>query len=246
MTNQSAKPATAGPKALATRVSELKTWSIDWLWPGRIARARLTLIGGPAGSGKSALAMQLVAAVTTGGNWPCQEGNAPQGSVVLVCPHGDPDIIKARLKAAGANLANVHLIHDVEESNGSRPFDVATDLPMLDATIRTLEARTADHRRLPQSSRAEATGQMPARAMFAPLAALAKAARHSGCGDWPGAGLGGFGPQARELQSGCPCPRAVRLRHRDRPSRREAAAPAAGEERARAGCRDLGFPHRAT
>jgi AAA domain len=174
MTNQPAKPAKAGPRALATRVSELKTWPIDWLWPGRIARAKLTLIGGPAGSGKSALAMQLVATVATGGNWPCREGNAPQGSVVLVCPHGDPDIIKARLKAAGANLANVHLVHEVEDQNGSRPFDVATDLPMLDTTIRTLEhvrVIIVDSVNLPGGT----NGADAARAMFEPLAALAKA-----------------------------------------------------------------------
>ena len=173
MTNQPTKPATAGPRALVTRVSELKTWSIDWLWPGRVARAKLTLIGGPAGSGKSALAMNLVAAVTTGGVWPCQEGDAPQGSVILVCPHGDPDIIAARLKAAGANLANVHLIHEVEEPNGSRPFNVATDLPMLFATIRTLKQVRAiifDSLNRPGGS----TGADAARAMFEPLAALAK------------------------------------------------------------------------
>src|SRR5947209_2188189 len=122
MTNQSARPAPVGPKATVTRLDELKTLSVDWLWRGRIARGRLTLIGGPAGSGKSALAMQLAAAVTTGSAWPCHEGKAPQGAVILVCPYGDPEIIAARLKAAGANLANVHLIHAVEESNGSRPF----------------------------------------------------------------------------------------------------------------------------
>jgi hypothetical protein len=173
MTNQSAKPATAGPKAMVTRLSELKTWSVDWVWSGRIARARLTLIGGPAGSGKSALAMQLVAAVTTGGAWPCQEGNAPQGSVILVCPHADPDIIAARLKAAGANLANVHLIHAVEESTGSRPFNVATDLPVVHATIRTLKQVRLivfDSLNLPGGT----TGADAACTMFASLAALAK------------------------------------------------------------------------
>jgi putative DNA primase/helicase len=173
MTSQSAKPVTSGPTAAMTRLSELKTWSLDWLWPGRIARARLTLIGGPAGSGKSALAMQLAAAVTTGGAWPCREGTAPQGSVILVCPHGDPDMIAARLKAAGANLANVHLIHQVDESNGSRPFNVATDLPVLDATIRTLKQVRLivfDSVDLPGGS----TGADAASAMFAPLAAFAK------------------------------------------------------------------------
>jgi hypothetical protein len=51
MTREPAKP-TPGPRALATRVSELKTLPIEWLWPGRIAQAKLTLIGGPAGSRK--------------------------------------------------------------------------------------------------------------------------------------------------------------------------------------------------
>jgi putative DNA primase/helicase len=173
MTNQSAKPAMAGPNVVMTQLSELKTLSVDWVWRGRIARARLTLIGGPAGSGKSALAMQLAAAVTTGSAWPCQEGKAPQGSVILICPHGDPDIIAARLKAAGANLANVHLIHEVEEAHGSRPFNVATDLPVLDATIRTLKQVRliiVDSLDLPGGS----TGTDAASAMFAPLAAFAK------------------------------------------------------------------------
>jgi hypothetical protein len=202
MTNQPAKPAAAGPKAVVTRFSELKTWSVDWVWPGRIARARLTLIGGPAGSGKSALAMQLAAAVTTGGAWPCQEGKAPQGSVILVCPHGDPDIIAARLKAAGANLANVHLLHAVEESTGSRPFNVATDLPVLVAAIRTLKQVRliiVDSLNLPGGS----TGADAASAMFAPLAALAKGADVSVVAigrapGWEGSGrkLASFSPAA--------------------------------------------------
>ena len=173
MTNQPANPTTSDPKVPARRVSELKTWSIQWLWPGRIARAKLTLIGGPAGSGKSALVMQLAAAVTTGGALPCQEGNAPQGTAVLVCPYGDPDIIAARLKAAGADLANVHLIHEAEGPDGSRPFNVATDLPALSATIRTLKQVRAiiiDSLSLPGGS----TGAEAARVMFQPLAALAK------------------------------------------------------------------------
>jgi putative DNA primase/helicase len=173
MTNQPADPATSDPKVPARRVSELKTLAIHWLWPGRIARAKLTLIGGPAGSGKSALAMQLAAAVTTGGALPCREGNAPQGSVVLVCPYGDPDIIAARLKAAGANLADVHLIHEVEGPNGPRPFNVATDLLALSATLRTLKqvrAIIVDSLNLPAGN----TGAEAAHVMFQPLAVLAR------------------------------------------------------------------------
>ena len=173
MTDQLAKPATSGPRALVTRLSELKTWPLNWLWPGRIARGKLTLIGGPAGSGKSALATKIVATVTTGGAWPCHEGSAPQGSVILVCPHGDPDIVALRMKAAGANAGNVHMIREVQGSKGPRPFDVATDLPFLDATLRTIKQVRLimiDAINLP-SGRAAAQAT---RALLDPIAALAK------------------------------------------------------------------------
>jgi hypothetical protein len=173
MTDQATKPATTGSRALVTRFSELKTWEINWLWPGRIARAKLTLIGGPAGCGKSALAAKLVAAVTTGGAWPCHEGSAPQGSVILVCPYGDPDILALRLKAAGANIANIHMIREVQGSKGPRPFDVATDVPLLDATLRTIKqvrVIVIDAINLPGGR----TAVQATRALLEPLAALAK------------------------------------------------------------------------
>ena len=59
---------------------------------------------------KSALAASITATVTTGGAYPCREGRAPQGSVLLVCPDGDPDVLIPRLKAAGADLGRVQLM----------------------------------------------------------------------------------------------------------------------------------------
>ncbi len=56
---------------------------IEWLWPGRIARGKLTVITGAPGSGKSILAMRIAAAVSSGAAWPCGEGSAVQGRVVL-------------------------------------------------------------------------------------------------------------------------------------------------------------------
>jgi hypothetical protein len=136
---QASAPPAAAPPAFMTRASELKYWPINWLWPGRIARAKLTLLAGAPGSGKSTLAMSIIAAVTTGGSYPCGEGSAPKGTVILVCPGGDPDVLAPRLKAAGADLEHVHIITDVPGAKGTRPFDVATDLPLLDAAIRTVK-----------------------------------------------------------------------------------------------------------
>ncbi|MBV8744578.1 MAG: AAA family ATPase [Xanthobacteraceae bacterium] len=125
------------PMPRIIRGSEIKPAAINWTWPGRIARAKLTLFTGALGSGKSALAASLIATVTTGGTYPCREGRAPQGSVLLVCPDADPDVLIPRLKAAGADLARVHLIREVEGAKGLRRFDVATDLPVLAEAVRS-------------------------------------------------------------------------------------------------------------
>ncbi len=136
---QPSAPPEVSPPAFMTRASKLEYWPINWLWPRRIARAKLTLLGGAPGNGKSALAASIIAAVTTGGSYPCGEGSAPKGSVILLCPGGDPDVLAPRLKAAGADLERVHIIADVPGPNGARPFDVATDLPLLDAAIRSVK-----------------------------------------------------------------------------------------------------------
>jgi putative DNA primase/helicase len=138
---QSTAPTATAPAALMIRASELKSWPINWLWPGRVARAKLTLLAGAPGSGKSAFAMSIIAAVTTGGSYPCDEGSAPQGSVILVAPGGDPDVLVPRLKAAGADLERVHIITEVPGPEISRPFDLATDLPLLSTAIRSLKKR---------------------------------------------------------------------------------------------------------
>ena len=140
---QATAPTATSAAALMTRASELKYWPINWVWPGRIARAKLTLLAGAPGSGKSTLAMSIVAAVTTGGSYPCDEGSAPNGSgsVILVAPGGDPDVLVPRLKAAGADLDHVQIITHVPDSEIPRPFNLATDLLLLHGAMKTLEKR---------------------------------------------------------------------------------------------------------
>jgi hypothetical protein len=125
--------ANPAPVAIITRASELKFNPIQWLWPNRIARGKLTLLAGAPGAGKSTLATTIMAA------FPCDEGRAPHGSALVISPHADPDVLLPRLKAAGADLTRVQLIREVPGTKGSRPFDVATDLPLLDAAVRSIK-----------------------------------------------------------------------------------------------------------
>ncbi len=159
--------------AIMTRASELKFWPIQWLWPGRIARAKLTLLTGAPGSGKSALVASIIAAVTTGGAYPCGEGKAPHGAVILVAPEGDPDVLLPRLTAAGADLARVQIITRVPGSKGPRPFDIASDMPLLDAAVQAVK----DVRVVLFDALSPAAGRGAAQATRAKLEALAALAR---------------------------------------------------------------------
>src|SRR5262249_36386553 len=76
-----------------------------------------------------------------GGSYPCDEGRAPDAPVILVAPGGDPDVLVPRLKAAGANLEQVHIITHVPKADGQRPFDLNSDLLLLDSAMRSLKQR---------------------------------------------------------------------------------------------------------
>src|SRR5215217_835275 len=59
---------------LIRRASDIEPQPIEWLWPGKIAIGKQTLIVGEPGLGKSQLSAFLAAAVTTGADWPCGDG----------------------------------------------------------------------------------------------------------------------------------------------------------------------------
>jgi putative DNA primase/helicase len=96
------------------RASEITPEAISWLWAGRIALGKQTLIAGEPGLGKSQLSTAIIAAVTTAGTWPNGEGHAPRGNaIILSAEDGVADTIVPRLMAAGADLDRVHIISAV-------------------------------------------------------------------------------------------------------------------------------------
>ena len=100
------------------RAIEVGPERIEWLWPGRIATGKLTLIGGKPGLGKLQVAAFIASVVSKGGYWPCDEGVAPQGSVVIFSAEdGITDTIVPRLMGLGADLDRIEIVTGVVESN---------------------------------------------------------------------------------------------------------------------------------
>lgn len=98
------------------RLDDVKPEPIRWLWPGRIAIGKLTMIAGDPGLGKSLLTVELAAHVTTGKPWPVDGAECPQGAVLMLSAEDDlADTIRPRLDAAGADASSVFAMGMVRE-----------------------------------------------------------------------------------------------------------------------------------
>jgi hypothetical protein len=93
-------------------VSQLASRTIEWLWPGRLALGKLAILDGDPGLGKSLLALDVCARLSTGRPFPDEgRGPGPVPAIVLNGEDGAEDTIRPRLQALGADLARVFVLH---------------------------------------------------------------------------------------------------------------------------------------
>lgn len=82
----------------------------DWLWPNRIPMGELTILAGYPASGKTAVALDIAARVSLGGNTPDQPGAAfVRAPVVIAAPLKNPrSSLLPRLRDLGADLSVIY------------------------------------------------------------------------------------------------------------------------------------------
>ena len=133
-------PASPKWRAELTPAASIKPVAIRWLWPGWIARGKLTVLAGAGGSGKTTLAIGLIGTLTSGGRWPdggiCLE---PSNALIWSSEDDPADTLVPRLMAAGADLSRVHIIQGRVNGAGERePFDPATDFDLLREAVESI------------------------------------------------------------------------------------------------------------
>ena len=110
---------------------------IRWLWNGRIPEAKLTIVGGDTGDGKSFLVTDFAARMSSGRDWPdgCP---CPQGRVLLVNTEDDAgDTIAPRLQQAEADRNQI-LIYDgmtVLETGQPDRLDLKRDIAAIEEKL---------------------------------------------------------------------------------------------------------------
>jgi hypothetical protein len=117
---------------ITCRVSEIEPRPIDWLWKGRIARGKLTLVAGDPGLGKSQIGIDLHARLSTEAWWPDGVARAPIGnSIILSAEDAASDTLRPRLEAASADLQRIWILDAVRTKDGKRSFSLQQDLEQL-------------------------------------------------------------------------------------------------------------------
>jgi hypothetical protein len=129
-----AKVECSGP--IVTCLADVQFEPISWLWKGRIALGRITLLVGAPGCGKSYLTCYMAARVSTGSPWPdgtpCEGG----GVILITAEDGLGDTIRPRLEAHHADLTRIHHFSVLKRPDEyGRMREIMFDL----SDVRTLE-----------------------------------------------------------------------------------------------------------
>jgi hypothetical protein len=169
----------AGEKAAKKQQSGLQvTWAteidvkpLDWLWPNYVPLGALGILAGAPKVGKSAVAVDLAARVTTGRAMP-DGSQSVKGCVLMVAPEDGPDGAKVRFEAAGGNPALFGLLWAGMDVPPTFPDDTS----QLEKAIRAHDVRLVviDNLDAVAGRKLEMNKAKDVTEMLAPLQAVAK------------------------------------------------------------------------
>jgi hypothetical protein len=174
------------PEVPGHLLAEVETRPINWLWHRHIPIGKITLLDGDPGMGKSLLATDIAARVSTG--QPMPDGTSgKQGGVILIAPEDDAgDTLRPRLEAAGGDPLRVRLFNTSEALDSKklriydRVFSLSQDLDALEKAIKFMQASLVilDPLMATLGSDVDSSRDQAVREVFSPLEQLAE---QTGC-----------------------------------------------------------------
>lgn len=135
LTNLESAPQWTPPEARAKQVgrllSDVQAERVEWVWPGRIPKGKLSIWEGDPGVGKSAATTDTAAHVSVGRPWPDDAPCEAGGVVICSAEDGEADTIRPRLDAAGGDPSRVLALSTIRDGNGERLLSIPEDLEII-------------------------------------------------------------------------------------------------------------------
>lgn len=132
------KPSTS----VLVRLDTVKVERVSWLWPGRYPFAKVTVLDGDPGMGKSAQMVDIAARVTRGYSMPGETvGREPAGVVILTAEDGLADTIRPRLEAAGGDPSRVVALDAIRLDSGACRMPTLADIENIREAIVSVGAK---------------------------------------------------------------------------------------------------------
>jgi hypothetical protein len=153
--------------------SDVKPEKIDWVWAGRLARGKVTVLDGDPAQAKTSVTLDLAARVSTGAPMPDeQRRHTPAGAVIVNYEDGRADTIIPRLMAAGADLSRIAVFDlnaapTISDDEGLREIEEA--ITATNATLLVVDPLMAG-----VSDNADSHNDHKMRRALRPLAAMAE------------------------------------------------------------------------
>jgi RecA-family ATPase len=128
------------PGYTVRNLSQVRPERIEWLWPGHLPKGKSIVLDGDPGQGKSTVADDIAARVTTGSPWPDgSPGCSPANVILMSAEDGLADTILPRINAAGGDTSRIFALESVSGEDGS-PMP-----PMLPGSLPVIERAIAEH-----------------------------------------------------------------------------------------------------
>jgi hypothetical protein len=124
-----------------TSANRIEAQPVSWLWPGRIPLGKLVMLDGNPDLGKSLLALDWCARLSTGRPFPDSETSmGPASALVLSAEDSVDDTIVPRLENLGADLSRVFVWQPKSEAE-DWPWRFPRHAHRLEAALRETGAR---------------------------------------------------------------------------------------------------------
>ena len=132
------------PAAIAgVKICDVRQEEVKWIWPGRLAEGKITVLDGDPGIGKSFVSLSIASRLSTGQPLPGQPYAAqPCSTIIMSAEDGTADTIKRRFMVAGGDESRLRVIKSIwSAERGEDLFTIPIHLMELQAAIESDGAR---------------------------------------------------------------------------------------------------------